>query len=132
MRVVVATLVASLAAAAAADAAPSPVLVTLHRSGGFVALDRGLRVLRSGKVESDGLALTRAALTRAQLATLRLRLAQARFGTLKKEYAAKQPVADGYVYRITYGGRTVVVDQGAVPPTRLRRVLDLLLRLAHP
>jgi hypothetical protein len=38
-------------------------------------------------------------------------------------------VADGYVYRIAYGGRTVRIEEGATLPPRLQRPFSLLLGL---
>ena len=120
-----------LAAGSAADAASSRALVSFRETGGFAGLDRGLVVVRSGDVFSDGLPLKKAHLTRLELAKLKLALTQARFAGLAKTYESEQPVADGFVYKIAYAGHVVAIEQGAKPPPRVQRVFDFLQRLAH-
>jgi hypothetical protein len=135
MRAVALTVVAVVASvcaqAAPADQAPT-VLVTYEQTGGFAGIERGLVVYRTGKVQSDGMPLRASRLTPARLRALRTALQQARFATLAKRYESETPIADGFVYRVTYGGRSVRVDQGADPPARLERVLVLLRGLTHP
>jgi hypothetical protein len=130
MRIFAAAILAALAAASTADAA-SPTLVSFNQSGGFAGIDRGLIVKRSGKVVSDGLPLEKAQLTPAELTKLRTALVAARFPTLPGLYESDEPIADGFVYRIAYGGHAVRIEQGASPPPRVQRVFDLLQRLTR-
>jgi len=124
--------VASVCAQAAPAAGQSPaVLVSYEQTGGFAGIERGLVVYRTGKVQSDGLPLKASRLTPTRLRALRTALTQARFGTLAKRYESETPIADGFIYRVTYGGRSVRVDEGAEPPKRLERVLVLLRALTH-
>jgi hypothetical protein len=112
--------------AAAAQARPPAPLVTLEQRGGFAGVERGLFVQRSGKVVSDGLPVTTHRLTAAQLRALRSALVAARFPTLARDYESDTGMADGYVYRLTYGGRTVQWEEDADLPARLQRCVDLL------
>jgi hypothetical protein len=123
-------LVASTAAAAAQARPPAP-LVTLEQRGGFAGIERGLFVERSGKVVSDGLAVTTHRLTAAQLRALRASLVAARFPTLARHYESDRPIADGFVYRLSYGGRTVQWEENADLPARLQRCVDLLTALVQ-
>jgi hypothetical protein len=133
MRALVVTVIALVAAVAAqaAPGPPSPVLVTYEQTGGFAGIERGLVVYRSGKMRSEGLAPKVSQLSPARLRALKGALEQANFATLARKYRADVPIADGYLYRVTYTGRTVLVEQGADPPFRLKRVLSLLSVLAH-
>jgi hypothetical protein len=127
-----ALLVALAPAVAQARPVSQPaVLVSFHQLGGFAGIERGLVVYRTGKVESDGFPLSTARLTAARLQSLRTALQQARFATLPRKYESDEPVADGYVYRISYAGRTVRVEEGATLPQRLRRPFSLLLGLVR-
>ena len=132
MRTLAACLVAALAVTAAAAEARSPaVLVTYEQSGGFAGIERSLTVHRSGKVVADGFALRTRHLTPARLRTLRDALVKARFATLRRAYETDPPLADGFVYGVTYGARTVQVEEEAKVPARLERVLDLLSALVR-
>jgi hypothetical protein len=50
--------------------------------------------------------------------------------TLKASYESDSPVSDGYVYRITYAGRTIRIEEGATVPPRLARAYAMLARIA--
>ena len=116
--------------AAAAQARPPAPLVTLEQRGGFAGIERALVVHRSGKVVSDGLPVTTHQLAPARLRTLRAALVAARFPTLARQYEPDDgPIADGFVYRLSYGGRTVQWDEGARLPARLDRCVELLTQL---
>jgi hypothetical protein len=133
MRVVLLALLVSLAVVVpqAGAATDSHVLVAFRQSGGLAGVKRGLVVYRSGKVASNGLALTTSQLGPARLRALRTALVQARFATLDDRYEPDEPIADGFVYTIGYAGRTVTIDEGAKPPPRLARVFALLRRLVE-
>ena len=124
VRTALAVLALFVAAAAAGEveAAQQP-LVVYTRTGGFIGVQDSMRILRDGTVSSTNGDFR---LSAKRLATLRLRLRAARFPTLRREYEADYPIADGFVYGVTYGGRTVLVNEEAKAPLRLRRVLDLL------
>ena len=129
VRTILAAVTLALAVVAPqAASAPSPVLVAFHQGGGFVAIERSLSVRRSGAVFLEGVHVS--TLSRARLAALRAALADARWGTLRARYAPDTPVADGFLYSITYAGRTIRIDQGAKLPPRLQRPFVLLQRLA--
>jgi len=122
---------AAVAAQSPPAAQPSPVLVSFAQTGGFAAIERGLTVRRSGAVVSDGLPVKVKELSPLRLRALRTALASAGFTSLDARYESDQPVADGYVYRIGYSGRTVDIEQGATLPTRLARVFRFLRALTH-
>ena len=131
MRSLLATAVLVLVATASASAAtPSPALVTFQQTGGFAGIERGMTVRRSGVVVSDGLPVTVSRLSAARLATLRQRLVEARWSTLRSKYEADSPISDGFAYRITHAGRTIRVEEGATLPLRLARVRTMLARIA--
>lgn len=97
-----------------------------EQTGGFAGIERGLVVYRTGRVVSDGLPVRTSRLSSTRLRALRLALQQARFATLQRKYESDEPVADGYVYRISYAGRTIRIDEGAKLPPRLARPFSLL------
>jgi hypothetical protein len=127
---IVAVVASVCAQASSAGQAPT-VLVTYEQTGGFAGIERGLVVYRTGRVQSDGLPLKASRLTPARLSALKTALRQARFATLAKRYESETPIADGFIYRVTYGGRSVRVEEGADPPARLERVLVQLRSLTH-
>jgi hypothetical protein len=116
------TAVVLLAAASDASAGRQP-LVSYARSGGFIGVQDSLKVLESGAAQSTNGDFR---LSQNRLAKLQARLRAAGFATLRRKYASEYPVSDGFVYRVTYAGRTVVVEEEANAPLRLQRVLDLL------
>jgi hypothetical protein len=117
--------------AVAAEARPAKPLVTFEQTGGFAGIERGLVVLRSGAVVSDGLPLATSRLGPARLRALRTALVAARFATLRRTYESEEQLDDGYVYRITYGKRTIRIEEGAKLPPRLQRPVRLLTDLIH-
>lgn len=122
-RVIVVSLVLLFVATSATAATSQQPLVSYARSGGFIGVHDSLKVFRDG-----GAASTRGAfrLSARRLQALEASLRRARFATLQAKYEAQYPVADGFLYRVAYAGRTVLVEEEANPPVRLRRVLDLL------
>jgi hypothetical protein len=135
MHIVGVLLVAALGLAvpeARPEAQPPAVLVAFEQTGGFAGIERSLIVDRSGKVVADGFPVTTRRLSTTRLRALRDALVRARFATLRRTYGSDPPVADGYVYGISYGGRTIHIEEGAQLPTRLARPYSLLMRLvAH-
>jgi hypothetical protein len=124
-RLALAVLVLAAASAAAAgpvEAGQRP-LVVYTRTGGFIGVQDSMKISRNGTVSSTNGDFR---LSARRMTTLRVRLAAARFSTLKRKYEADFPVADGFLYGVTYGGRRVQVDEDAEAPPRLRRVIDLL------
>jgi len=118
----------TLAVAPQAASAPSPVLVSFRQTGGFVGVERSVTVRRSGAVTAKNVHVS--TLSHARLTALRDALEAARWKTLKSSYAPEVHVADGFLYAITYGGRTIRIDQGATLPPRLARPFVLLQRIA--
>ena len=120
---------AALALAAAAAAATGRVeaqqqpLVVYTRTGGFIGVQDSMKIFRDGTVSSTNGDFR---LSARRLTALRARLRAARFPTLRRRYEADYPIADGFVYGVSYAGRNVVVNEEAKAPLRLRRVLDLL------
>jgi hypothetical protein len=115
-------LVAAAPAAGEAGSRQQP-LVVYTRTGGFIGVQDSMRISRDGTVSSSNGDFR---LSAKRLATLRARLRAARFPTLKREYEADYPIADGFVYGVTYGGKRVLVNEEAKAPPRLQRVLDTL------
>ena len=111
-----------------AASAPSPVLVSFRQTGGFVGVERSVTVRRSGAVTAKNVHVS--TLSHARFTALRDALEAARWKTLKSSYAPEVHVADGFLYAITYGGRTIRIDQGATLPPRLARPFVLLQRIA--
>jgi hypothetical protein len=123
-RTALAALALFVAAAAAGEVeARQQPLVVYTRTGGFIGVQDSMRILRDGTVSSTNGDFR---LSAGRLATLRARLTAARFPTLKRRYEADYPIADGFVYGVTYGGRRVIVNEQANTPLRLQRVLDML------
>jgi hypothetical protein len=117
-------LVLAAAAPAAGEArARQQSLVVYTRTGGFIGVQDSMRISRDGTVSSSNGDFR---LSAKRLATLRARLRAARFPTLKREYEADYPIADGFVYGVTFGGKRVLVNEEAKAPPRLQRVLDTL------
>ena len=111
---------------------PGTLLVAYTRTGGFAGIRDRLRVYRGGQAELVRGAgeLTELRLTCRRVRAIRDALVNARFATLEPVYAPGNPVADGFVEQVSYGGRTVRVLTGGRPPPRLVRVLELLRDLA--
>src|SRR5262245_12316308 len=122
---------AALAAQTAPAAPPSTVLVSFEQTGGFAAIERGMKVRRSGAVVSDGLAVKVKQLSPKRLDTLRDALTDAGFASLRDRYDSDEPIADGFIYRIHYSGNTVAIEQGATLPARLAHVFRLLRSLTY-
>ena len=104
-------------------------LVTFEQTGGFAGIERGFAVRTSGVVVSDGLPVTAKRLSAKRLAALRTALIQARWVTLARRYESETPISDGYVYRVTYAGKTIKIEQDAKLPARLARPFSLLRAL---
>jgi hypothetical protein len=124
-RLAVVALALSLAFAGSAvgTGAQSRKLVSYVHSGGLAGEQDSLTVFRSGKANSSNGPF---GLSTRRLLTLEAALRGARFATLQAQYLPAEPIADGYVERVLYAGRTVSVAQGAKPPVRLQHVLGLL------
>jgi hypothetical protein len=124
VRAVLVLIVLVAAAPAAGEAGPrQQPLVVYTRTGGFIGVQDSMRISRDGTVSSSNGDFR---LSAKRLATLRLQLRTARFPTLKRWYEADYPIADGFVYGVTYGGKRVLVNEEAKAPPRLQRVLDTL------
>jgi hypothetical protein len=122
-RLLFVVLALAVALPATGASAASPPLVSYSRTGGFIGVRDSLSVFRDGSVTSTNGDFR---LSDRRLQALRNLLRAARFATLQRRYEAEAPVSDGYVFRVTYAGRTVTVEEDAQPPLRLRRVLSVL------
>jgi hypothetical protein len=111
------------------SAATPSNLVNFEQTGGFASIERGFAVRTSGVVVSDGLPVTTKRLSAKRLAALRTALTQARWVTLARRYESETPISDGYVYRVTYAGKTIKIEQDAKLPARLARPFSLLRTL---
>jgi hypothetical protein len=96
----------------------SCVLVTYHRTGGFVAHDDRLSVGRDGRVIVTGRdgGSDVFFLSSADLAELVKVLEAANFPSLKPLYKPPFVISDGFEYTLTYRNETVVVLEGGTPP----------------
>jgi hypothetical protein len=126
--IVLALLLAFAVAAPQAASAPSPVLVSFRQTGGFIGVERSVVVRRSGDVTAENVRVSK--LSRAELTALRNALEAARWRTLRSGYAPEVHVSDGFLYAITYAGRTIHIAEGATLPRRLARPFVLLQRIA--
>ncbi len=104
---------------------PAP-LVEFWRTGGFAGMNDHLAIF------SDGTAVlerkeyrSNFTLSRALLESLEADLAALGFDTLAPSYRAPPGSADYFTYRITYQGKTVTADDGAVPPALLPLIWTL-------
>ena len=95
----------------------SCVLVTYHRTGGFLAHDDRLSVGRDGRVIVTGRdgASDVFFLSSAALSELMNVLEAANFPSLKARYEPPFVISDGFEYTLTYRGKTVVVIEGGTP-----------------
>lgn len=128
---VVALVLAMLAPASAASAAKT--LVSYEQSGGIAAIRTSLSVTVGGSARVTSNRTTgirRFKLTRSELGVLKRELRAARFSTLRSLYDSKEPISDGIAQIVRYAGYRVTVSTGGRPPSRLRKVLDRLSRLA--
>ncbi|MDH7511097.1 MAG: META domain-containing protein [Methanolinea sp.] len=96
------------------------LLIGFWRTGGFAGMNDHLVIF------SDGTAVlerkeyrSNFTLSRTLLESLEGDLAASGFGTLAPSYRAPPGSADYFTYRITYQGKTVTADDGAVPPALL-------------
>src|SRR5438093_122464 len=127
LRAVLAALLLAASAVVAgrveAQEAQQQPLVVYARSGGFIGVQDSMKIFRDGRVSSTNGDFR---LSARRQAMLRARLRTARFPTLRHKYEADYPVSDGFVYTVSYAGKTVLVNEDAKVPLRLRRVLELL------
>jgi hypothetical protein len=124
LRLTLLALVLALAGVTSGTAAvQTRALVSYTQTGGFAGKRAALTIYRDGTAESSNGAFR---LSARRLLAVESALTRARFATLRREYVPVDPVADGFLDSVTYRGKTVSVAQGAHPPLRLQRVLDLL------
>jgi hypothetical protein len=101
---------------AGTSAVPLRVLVTYARQGGLAGLDERLTIWTDGSYELSrpGAAARAGRLTAPELARLGQVLDGAQFTRIPAD-SDGTPVADGFTYRVGYGGHDVVARDGAVP-----------------
>ncbi len=108
---------------------PPAVLVTYERTGGIAGLndrlvifDNGAGVLtgRSGSIEIS--------LNKLDIARINALFSEAQFSMLQPNYPSSHAHADLLTYSVSYHGKTVTVQDTAVPPSFLP-VIDELNRI---
>jgi hypothetical protein len=112
------------------DPRPSQ-LVSYHRTGGFIGVDDRLSITSDGRVtrtDRNGVP-EEFDLSPAALSELQDALEAANFPSLKSVYKPPFTVSDGFVYTVTYHGKTVVVYQEAVIPAGLQQVIARLSQI---
>jgi hypothetical protein len=112
------------------DPRPS-LLVSYHRTGGFIGVDDRLSITSDGHVtRTDRTGATAEFdLSPAALSELQDALEAADFPSLKKVYKPPFVVSDGFDFTITSHGRTVVVFAEADIPPALAAVIDRLSQI---
>ncbi|MCQ8894010.1 MAG: META domain-containing protein [Methanolinea sp.] len=104
-------------------------LVEFWRTGGFAGMNDHLVILPDGTAVLERKEYTASfLLPPAVLQSLEEDLAASGFGALAPSYRAPPGSADYFTYQITYKGKTVTADDGAVPPALLP-VIEALTQL---
>lgn len=109
----------------------SRLLVSYQRTGGFIGVDDRLSVARDGRaIRSErGGSPQEFDLSPAELSELKAALEAANFPSLKPVYKPPFPISDGFVFTVTYNGKTVVVYEGAIVPAGLQQVIARLSQI---
>jgi len=131
LRLLALTLAATLGLTAVASAG---VLVDFSRGGGFAGIPLHLTVTGAGKAQAEeGFQgqTGRRTLSARRLKSLKRQLRQTGFGSLRSSYAPKVPVSDGFMFVVTYRGKTVRTATGGHPPERLSKLIDRLSQMAQ-
>jgi hypothetical protein len=112
------------------DPRPS-LLVSYHRTGGFVGVDDRLSIASDGRVtRTDRSGVPEEFdLSAAALSELQDALEAADFPSLKSVYKPPFPISDGFVFTVTSHGKTVVVYEGAIIPAGLQQVIARLSQI---
>ena len=126
-------LVLLLVVAAGCGSSPAAAgpFVAYERVGGIAGTRDVVSVSTKGRVvvtQSRG-EDRRYRLSAKRLKGLRSAVRAADFPSLERRYAPEYPVSDGYTETVRHGGTSVVVQTGAEPPARLRRLLERLAGL---
>lgn len=102
----------SPAASSPGPSAPTGPLVVFSRTGGIAGQQVTLTVQQDGSAQVAGRRQATWTLSAGQLDGLRRALADA---DLRPVAPSGEPVLDGYRYRVTYAGRTVLLSGDPVP-----------------
>ncbi len=101
-------------------------LVVYERTGGFAGFSDKMAVYPNGTVLLDQKGrIDRFTLEPALMEDLRSALEKSGFKRLKDRSLSTRPVADAFRYTTTYGGKTIITEDTAVP-RQLEPVLELL------
>jgi hypothetical protein len=103
-------------------------------TGGFAGYDLRLVVTKTGRatVSQRGVVSRRFRLSRTRLNRLYTLIARADIPHLRRSYLPA-PVPDGFVFVVTYHGRSVTTGDGGRPyPARLGRLLAELRDITQP
>ncbi len=97
-------------------------------TGGFAGINQTTSIDQNGLAEMVHTAgdTTMYQLTKDQHSDLRTAFNQAAFFTLKGAYIPERRRADGFYYEITFGSKTVRVEDGADIPGKLRTLIEAL------
>jgi hypothetical protein len=105
---------------------PPAVLVTYERTGGIAGLDDRLVIFDNGAgVLMSRSGSTEISLTRLDMARINALFSEAQFSMLQANYPAFHTNANMVKYTISYHGKTVTVQDSAIPPS-LQPVLNEL------
>jgi hypothetical protein len=112
------------------DPRPS-LLVSYHRTGGFIGVDDRLSIASDGRVtrtDRNGMP-EEFDLSPTALSELQDALEGANFPSLKSVYKPPFTLSDGFVYTVTYQSKTVVVYEEAIIPAALQQVIARLSQI---
>lgn len=109
----------------------SRLLVAYQRTGGFIGVDDRLSVARNGRAirTERGGAPTEFDVSPADLSELKDALEAADFPSLKAVYKPPFVLSDGFVFTVTYNGKTVMVYEEATIPAALQQVIARLSQI---
>ena len=110
---------------------PPAVLVTYERNGGIAGLDDRLVIFDNGAgVLMSRSGSTEISLTRLDMARINALFSEAQFSMLQTSYSASHTNAGLVTYSVSYHGKTVTVQDSAIPPS-FQPVLNELDRFVN-
>ncbi len=97
---------------------PPAIFVDYHRTGGIAGLDDRIVIFDNGvAVISQKTASTDIVLNQSDLERISGIFDKAQFSMLQGNYTARRGAADYFRYTISYGKKTVIAEDSAVPPS---------------
>jgi hypothetical protein len=114
-----------------AQTEPPSILVTYERTGGVAGLDDRLVIFDNGVgVLMSRSGSTEISLSKLDMARINALFSEAQFSMLQTNYTVSRPSADLVKYSVGYHGKTVTVQDTAIPPS-LQPVLNELDRFVN-